>query len=121
VVRPRSCRVIYYCDTPALRIRHQLFDRVREKHKNSKNLNPKNSSLLKTQLPPLGKKKKERRPPLLLTFFSSPSTSHNRSTPHTRLTQSSPLNRSLPFSPSFCSIFFSSLGQQHRHKPPFCP
>jgi hypothetical protein len=28
VVRPRSCRVIYYCDTPALEIRHQLFDRV---------------------------------------------------------------------------------------------
>jgi hypothetical protein len=28
VVRPRSCRVIYYCDTPALGIRHQLFDRV---------------------------------------------------------------------------------------------
>jgi len=29
VVRPRSCRVIYYCDTPALGIRHQLFDRVK--------------------------------------------------------------------------------------------
>jgi hypothetical protein len=28
VVRPRSCRVIYYFDTPALGIRHQLFDRV---------------------------------------------------------------------------------------------
>jgi len=28
VVRPRSCRVIYYFDTPALEIRHQLFDRV---------------------------------------------------------------------------------------------
>jgi len=28
MVRPRSCRVIYYCDTPALGIRHQLFDRV---------------------------------------------------------------------------------------------
>jgi len=28
VVRPRSCRVIYYCDTPALGIRNQLFDRV---------------------------------------------------------------------------------------------
>jgi hypothetical protein len=28
VVRPRSCRVIYYCDTPALGIKHQLFDRV---------------------------------------------------------------------------------------------
>jgi len=27
VVRPQSCRVIYYCDTPALGIRHQLFDR----------------------------------------------------------------------------------------------
>jgi hypothetical protein len=25
VVRPWSCRVIYYFDTPALRIRHQLF------------------------------------------------------------------------------------------------
>jgi hypothetical protein len=29
MVRPRSCRVIYYFDTPALGIRHQLFDRVR--------------------------------------------------------------------------------------------
>jgi len=28
VVRPRSCRVIYYFDTPAFGIRHQLFDRV---------------------------------------------------------------------------------------------
>jgi len=28
VVRPRSCRVIYYFDTPTLRIRHQSFDRV---------------------------------------------------------------------------------------------
>jgi hypothetical protein len=28
VVRPRSCRVIYYFDTLALGIRHQLFDRV---------------------------------------------------------------------------------------------
>jgi hypothetical protein len=28
VVRPRSCRVIYYYDTPALGIRHQLFDHV---------------------------------------------------------------------------------------------
>jgi len=26
--RPRSCRVIYYFDSPALGIRHQLFDRV---------------------------------------------------------------------------------------------
>ena len=26
--RPRSCRVIYYFDTSALGIRHQLFDRV---------------------------------------------------------------------------------------------
>jgi len=32
VVRPRSCRVIYYCDTPALGIRHQLFDRVNQQH-----------------------------------------------------------------------------------------
>jgi len=29
VDRPRSCRVIYYFDTSALGIRHQLFDRVR--------------------------------------------------------------------------------------------
>ena len=29
VVRPWSCRVIYYFDTPALGIRHQLFDRVK--------------------------------------------------------------------------------------------
>ena len=28
VVQPRSCRVIYYFDTPALRRRHQLFNRV---------------------------------------------------------------------------------------------
>jgi hypothetical protein len=28
VVRPRSCRVIYYFDTPALRRRHQSFGRV---------------------------------------------------------------------------------------------
>jgi hypothetical protein len=29
VVRLRSCRVIYYFDTPTLGIRHQLFDRVK--------------------------------------------------------------------------------------------
>jgi hypothetical protein len=28
VVRPRSCRVIYYFDTPTLRRRHQSFGRV---------------------------------------------------------------------------------------------
>jgi hypothetical protein len=28
VVRPRSCRVIYYFDTPTLGRRHQLFGRV---------------------------------------------------------------------------------------------
>ena len=28
VVRPRSCRVIYYFDTPTLERRHQLFGRV---------------------------------------------------------------------------------------------
>ena len=28
VVRPRSCRVIYYFDTPTLGRRHQLFDRI---------------------------------------------------------------------------------------------
>jgi hypothetical protein len=28
VVRPRSCRVIYYFDTPALGRRHQSFGRV---------------------------------------------------------------------------------------------
>jgi hypothetical protein len=28
VVQPQSCRVIYYYDTPAFGIRHQLFDRV---------------------------------------------------------------------------------------------
>ena len=28
VVRPRSCRVIYYFDTPALGRRHQSFSRV---------------------------------------------------------------------------------------------
>jgi cyclophilin family peptidyl-prolyl cis-trans isomerase len=30
VVRPRSCRVIYYFDTPALGRRHQSFGRVTE-------------------------------------------------------------------------------------------
>jgi hypothetical protein len=30
VVRPRSCRVIYYFDTPALGRRHQSFGRVRQ-------------------------------------------------------------------------------------------
>jgi hypothetical protein len=30
VVRPRSCRVIYYFDTPALGRRHQSFGRVNE-------------------------------------------------------------------------------------------
>jgi len=30
VVRPRSCRVIYYFDTPPLGKRHQSFDRVNE-------------------------------------------------------------------------------------------
>jgi len=34
VVRPRSCRVIYYFDTPALGRRHQSFGRVSE-HMNS--------------------------------------------------------------------------------------
>jgi hypothetical protein len=29
VVRPRSCRVIYYFDTPALGRRHQSFGRVK--------------------------------------------------------------------------------------------
>ena len=28
LIRPRSCRVIYYFDTPALGRRHQSFDRV---------------------------------------------------------------------------------------------
>jgi hypothetical protein len=30
VVRPRSCRVIYYFNTPALGRRHQFFDRVND-------------------------------------------------------------------------------------------
>jgi hypothetical protein len=34
VVRPRSCRVIYYFDTPALGIRHQSFDHVTLHQKN---------------------------------------------------------------------------------------
>jgi hypothetical protein len=29
VVRPQSCRVIYYFDTPTLGRRHQLFNRVK--------------------------------------------------------------------------------------------
>jgi len=28
MIRPRSCRVIYYFDTPAFGIRYQSFDRV---------------------------------------------------------------------------------------------
>jgi hypothetical protein len=28
MVRPQSCRIIYYFDTPTLGRRHQLFDRV---------------------------------------------------------------------------------------------
>ena len=32
VVRPRSCRVIYYFDTPALGRRHQSFGRVTQLH-----------------------------------------------------------------------------------------
>jgi len=36
VVRPRSCRVIYYFDIPALEIRYQLFDRVSAYSKSSK-------------------------------------------------------------------------------------
>jgi hypothetical protein len=37
LIRPRSCRVIYYFDTPALGIRHQSFDRVslRDQHEKS--------------------------------------------------------------------------------------
>jgi len=31
--RPRSCRVIYYFDTPTLRRRHQSFDRVNMREK----------------------------------------------------------------------------------------
>jgi hypothetical protein len=33
VVRPRSCRVIYYFDTPALGRRHQSFGRVNWQNK----------------------------------------------------------------------------------------
>ena len=36
MVRPRSCRVIYYFDIPALEIRYQLFDRVSAYSKSSK-------------------------------------------------------------------------------------
>jgi hypothetical protein len=39
VVRPRSCRVIYYFDTPALGIRHQLFDRVKREQEQVLDLN----------------------------------------------------------------------------------
>ena len=35
VVRPQSCRVIYYFDTLALGIRHQLFDRVSNHHQST--------------------------------------------------------------------------------------
>jgi hypothetical protein len=33
VVRPRSCRVIYYFDTPALGRRHQSFGRVTQSNR----------------------------------------------------------------------------------------
>jgi hypothetical protein len=36
VVQPRSCRVIYYFDTPTLGRRHQLFGRVMKKEKERK-------------------------------------------------------------------------------------
>jgi len=39
MVRPRSCRVIYYFNTPTLGIRHQLFDRVRGRIRCSININ----------------------------------------------------------------------------------
>ena len=32
MVRPRSCRVIYYFDTPALGRRHQSFGRVKKQY-----------------------------------------------------------------------------------------
>ena len=36
MVRPRSCRVIYYFDTPTLGRRHQSFGRVSGQGKNAK-------------------------------------------------------------------------------------
>jgi len=38
VVRPRSCRVIYYFDTPALGRRHQSFGRVKGREEKNKEL-----------------------------------------------------------------------------------
>ena len=37
MVQLRSCRFIYYFDTPALGIRHQLFDRVNMQKKKKLN------------------------------------------------------------------------------------
>jgi len=62
VVRPRSYRVIYYFDTPALGIRHQFFYRVTSqqsdkpaKHKKKK----KNREVTKIQRTKTKEKKKE--------------------------------------------------------------
>ena len=38
MVRPRSCRVIYYFDTPALGIGHQSFDHVIDKEISGKKI-----------------------------------------------------------------------------------
>jgi len=50
VVRPRSCRVIYYFDTPALGIRHQLFDRVTRQHIQGNQLYGRRTSLSRFSL-----------------------------------------------------------------------
>jgi len=42
VVRPRSCQVIYYSDTPTLGRMHQLFDRVIPTQKRNHNVIPYN-------------------------------------------------------------------------------
>ena len=45
MVRPRSCRVIYYFDTPALGIRHQSFGRVSKEGVESEHCKEKTDSL----------------------------------------------------------------------------
>jgi hypothetical protein len=61
VVRPRSYRVIYYFDTPALGIRHQFFYRVtsQQSDKPAKHKKKKNREVTKIQRTKTKEKKKE--------------------------------------------------------------
>ena len=64
MVRPRSCRVIYYFDTPALRRRHQSFGCVTLRRKRDDfSSPPKPATTLAAVAPPLAKKLSSK-PPL---------------------------------------------------------